>query len=485
VFCGLVVVSWLGLAGTANGADARRTSDFIDSIGVNTHSYYGAPPYEDYVWREKLLASGVRHIRENLQRDSPKQVARINDLFDAGGIDVAFIFDPRSDRGGSVSDLVSQLKGSMLAATAQVEGPNEYETAHRADWELVAEGARAYQEDLYSAIKSDPATAHLTVLGPSVAYPSSYAAWGDLSASLDEGNMHSYPGGRPPSANLRQWITAAATTSGAKPVQATETGYHNALLTTNGHLPASERAAAIYVPRTFLEYFREGVKRTYAYELLSEGTSESNAEHNFGLLRNDYSDKPAMVALRNLIRLLDEPGFPLTSESPLTPPALAYSPASADDPGSSSTAGSLNYSLIDLPTDVRQLLLQKSDGSFWLALWREVSVWDEVDRIALDRSRPEVTLVLHDPVTSARSYLPNISTAPLREWLAPSQLTLNVGPEVTLVEIIPATRTDTSTIPVGEPTTTPTPGAVGDPTPTATPGPNGDPTPTSTPTVNP
>jgi len=423
VFCG-VAIAWCGLAGAALGQEARSADAFIDSIGVNTHTFFGGTAYEDYTWREKLLASGIRHIRENLQRDNPTQVRRINDLYEAGGIRTSFIFDPRADRGGTVAELFARLKGSMLAAAEQVEGPNEYENAHVADWDAVAQDARAYQARLYATIKGDPATAQLPVLGPSVAYPSGYGAWGDVSASLDIGNMHSYPGGRKPSANLREWLAAAATTSATKPVEATETGYHNAVTTSGGHLPASERAAGIYLPRLYLEYFRRGVRRTYAYELVSEGPDESDAEQNFGLLRSDYSDKPAMVALRNLIALLDDRPSPFTWCWALTPSSFE-----------TSTGDSLSYSLLDAPPEVHHVLLQARDGAFWLALWREVPVWDPLTRADRNRSDVPVNLALEEPVASASTYLPNLDTSPLATWSSPKTLTLRVGPMVTLLEI--------------------------------------------------
>jgi len=408
------------LAASAFAAPARRADAFVDSIGVNTHTYYGTPAYSDYAgWRDKLLGSGIRYIRENLQRSSSRQVSRINDLYAAGGIRASFIFDPRTDRGGTVPDLFNRMKSSMLAATAQAEGPNEYENAHRSDWSTVADAARAYQAQLHKTINADPATRHLTVLGPSVAYPSGYQAWGDLSGSLDAGNMHSYSGGRMPSASLAEWMTAAATTSATKPVQATETGYHNAIGSLSGHLPASERAAGIYLPRLYLEYFRRGVRRTFAYELLSEGTDILDIEDNFGLLRNDYSDKPAMTALRNLIALLE-------------------------DPGPTFTAGTLNYTLTTAPGDVRRVLLQKRDGSFWLALWREVSVWDRINRVELYPRSASVTLSLDQPMATVRTYLPNVSEAPTGSWTGRTNVTLDIGPQVTLVEFVPTSASPTT-----------------------------------------
>ena len=56
--------------------------------------------------------------------------------------------------------------------------------------------------------------------------------------------------------------------SGGKPLVATEIGYHSDLVTTSGHHPTSERAIGYYTPRTALEGFRNGVERSYIYQLL-------------------------------------------------------------------------------------------------------------------------------------------------------------------------------------------------------------------------
>lgn len=400
----------------ASAATARSANTFVASIGVNTHTYYDTGPYDHYAaWRRKLLDSGIRYIRENLQVSSRRQVARMRNLYDARRIKASFIFDPRHDRGGSVAALAARLR-SMPRAALQVEGPNEYENAHAGDWGSVVASARRYQAQLYDTVKSDPELSRLPVLGPSVANLTGYQAWGDLSGSLDVGNMHSYPGGRMPSANLAAWRTAARTTSGAKPVQATETGYHTALASDDGHLGVSERAAAIYVPRTHLEYFRAGVKRTFAYELIDEGSDTSQVEDSFGLLRSDLSDKPAMVALRNLIALVNDPG-------------PSYTPTSA-----------LDYALIGAPSDVRHVLLQKRDGTYWLALWREISVWDRWARKDLYPPSAPVELSFGEPIVSATTYRPNDSVEPQLSIDGPSSVQVDVGPELTLVEITRAPK---------------------------------------------
>ena len=53
-----------------------------------------------------------------------------------------------------------------------------------------------------------------------------------------------------------------------------------------------------------------------------------------------------------------------------------------DDPFPTSAPGRLDYTVTG-PATLRHLLLEKGDGSFWLALWNDVRVWDPVARADL------------------------------------------------------------------------------------------------------
>jgi hypothetical protein len=156
-------------------------------------------------------------------------------------------------------------------------------------------------------------------------------------------------------------------------VWATEAGFHNALNATSGQPPASEGAAAVYIVRTFLEHFADGIPRTYAYELLDETAEPGlrNPEEHFGLLRHDFSEKPAFIALKNLLALVG----PNQRPAALRPLRLDVSAA--------------------VP-DVRRLVLQKADGTYLIALWRLASVWNRERHRALSVSPGRVTLTLPD-----------------------------------------------------------------------------------------
>src|SRR5262245_18123857 len=137
----------------------------------------------------------------------------------------------------------------------------------------------------------------MPVFAPSMGNPNNDSNAGDLSARVNYGNMHPYPGGNQPMASLAYHVPRIQALSKSRPLVVTETGYHNAMSWFGGHPPVSETASARYIPRLFLEYYQMGYKRTYIHELMDEGSRLDDRELNFGLVRNNGSVKPAYTAL--------------------------------------------------------------------------------------------------------------------------------------------------------------------------------------------
>lgn len=384
----------------------RPADEFVDSIGVNVHMTYGDTAYRD---RDRLIdalsAAGIRHVRDGLSHDTDYAYASFNRM--AGlGIRTTFIMGDPSERGDTLDQLLFELRNKLTRAAEAVEGPNEYDHSGDPSW---ADNLRAYQGRLHAAIKDDPRLAHLPVLAPSLITWQSHAALGPI-GSIDLGNKHPYAGGDMPEAGIENELSVAARVAGARPVVATEAGYHNAIATGDGHRPASEDAAATYIPRMFLEHFRRGIPRTFAYELIDEwpDPERRHQESNFGLLRNDYSEKPAFRRLASLIAVLADPG----PAHPVTPLDVA----------------------IDGPADLRRVALQKRDGTHFLVLWRAVRVWDPVARramhapdatVSLDLGTAAASAGLIDPATGATRSAPH----------AEGRIAIAVGAEPVVVRI--------------------------------------------------
>ena len=395
---------------------ARSADSFVNSIGVATHLRYLDTAYSNYdtIIRPKLQELGARHIRDGGK--NPEFYRRLNDLATLG-IKSTLVMDVRD--GITPANVVAEAIQPVLSSIEAVEGPNEWDVNPQVTYKNQAfpAGLRAYQDELYAAVKANPTTAALPVLMPSLAIPYYASQLGAL-ASADMGNMHSYAGGNLPSQDLdTKWIPLTQTVTGpAKPIVATECGWHNATNDLKASQPGiSELAAAKYVPRLYLEYFNRGIQRSFLYELINE-RQDTTQEQNFGLLRNNGSPKPAFDSLKNLITLLKDPG------PNFAPQALSYS---------LSGTGALSPTL-------HHTLLQKRDGRFYLALWQEVPSFDLQTKLDVYVPTQTVTVTLGTPVRQATAYKPLKSTAPVQQYVNPKQLTLTISDHPLVIELVPA-----------------------------------------------
>ena len=400
---------------------ALSAASFVDTIGVNTHLHYQTTVYdtryEDLI-KPKLLELGVRHVRDSAHTYGPANrdtfyYRRLREL-GAAGIDFNLLTSLRTPHGeatdySKLDDIVSWTDGAVTS----FEGINEPDIQGIGDW--VAQ-TRAAQKQLYETVRGNAALGNVKVLGPSPVWQVNEL--GDLSNYLDYGSIHPYLGGKMPTGSeynqsTRNIVFSAAANSGNKPVMITETGYHNALETSGDHPPASEEVTAKYLPRLFLEHFNMGVPRTYLYELIdSKPTGRlTDYQASFGLLRHDGSEKPAFRAVASLINLLTDPAV--------------------------GNPGSLSYSVGGNTGNLHQTLLQKSDGTFYLALWLEKSDWDRQARRTIFVPGQKVTVTLGLPVARATLHTFNDKGQLYGEGVSfqNGQLTLDVGDTVRILEL--------------------------------------------------
>lgn len=398
---------------------ARSAFSFINSVGVNTHLHYYDTAYGNFsLIKQRLQELGVRHIRDG--GSDPTWIQRTNELASVG-IRSTIVVDPNIGVAPNASytpaapgyTINQMIKEKLPNAVAGVEVLNEFDFFHfgysfngqplnSSTWSGYL---RDFTRDVHAAMKSDPATQNIPIIGPSFVYPDSSTNIGMLEQWVDYGNLHpyNYPS-FPGNGNLDQEIANRSKPFGNLPLIATEAGYHTGGAETGNAV--SEAVHAKYIPRMFLNNFNKGIRRTFSYELIDQWPNPGDKESNFGLLRYDGSPKPAFTAQKNLMSLLND------SNAALTPKTL-------------------NYSITGNTTNLQQTLLQKSNGNLFLILWLEVPSTDQ------NRSRT-ITLNLNTPISQATTFLPNQSTAPTRQYNAPQQLTLTVPDHPLVVRLKPA-----------------------------------------------
>jgi hypothetical protein len=418
---------------SAASMPARDAAAFRDSVGVNTHITYYDTAYGD--WPRvvaKLEELGVDHLREGIYANPAwgpwnERYYRAVELAAAHGLRFSVLMGEPGYRAGTLDELIAIAAGRLRHAIDGIEGPNEYDNFHGGpNW---PSEVRSYQQELYAKVRVNPALSAVPVIAPTVVKRESADRLGSLEDFVDAGNFHPYAGGLAPAPeHLRRESEHAAKISGSKPLYATEAGFHNALNATAGQPPVSEAVGASYLLRTYLEHFRAGVRRTYAYELIDEKPDAGllDPEQHFGLLRNDYSEKPAFVALKNLLQLVGRPA-PVPSPEPLA---------------------------LDLRGDtagLQQLLLQRAAGAYTLILWRAESEWDRLARTPLTARSAPVAVGLPAGATASAAR-PTLSAA-----LAPVSDSVTVGADPVVMQIVVPSPAAPAPAPTPTPTLAPRP----------------------------
>lgn len=389
--------------------EAWEADQFVESIGVNLHLGDGRYVSEFAgTVKPRLAELGVRTVRTSssavfYDQDEVRQLGQ-------AGIRFALATGKQTN----ISRVVAAIKGAGPQYIKFIEGLNEPESRHGCElgqscW---VQPTREHQAELYNAINGDPATQGILVLGPALkGVTLNYAPQmlGNIDALMDAHNMHRYPGANKnpertgrggyldPLAALLQYVGNAN-----KPAFLTETGY-----STNA-FGTSEAADAVYMPRLFLYNFDHGVAMTSKYQLLDTGASgSSDFEGNFGYIRSNNTPKPSFTAVKTLIGLLA-------------------------DRGSRFRPATLDYRLSGNTANVYKVLMQKRDGTFYLAMWVAKPIQGVTPQV--------VTLSVPDFINGAAQAKPNDSAVWSSLSLTSGQINVVLDEKVTIVRLGNGTR---------------------------------------------
>ncbi|NAZ87050.1 hypothetical protein GTR00_13245, partial [Kineococcus sp. T90] len=385
---------------------AQMADSFVDSIGVATHLTYTGTPYTNYpLVKQRLQESGIRHLRDGWGTGSKYASDFVEKELEPLGVGITMVQDPRQN--ATPAQLKDMVKTQLPKSIDAVEGLNEWDL-RGGNW---AADARNWTIQVAQAYRGDAATKHIPIVAPSLAdtnATSKYQALGDISAYVDYGNTHDYPGNQ---YHMNDGIIDTvlknnAVTAPGKKVYATETGFSTGTTSAPYRtMPQAQVAQAL--PNLYLDHFRRGMARTFSYELFDQHPDNA-FESKFGLLNNDGSPKPSFTAISNLTALLN-------------------------DKGSAFSTKPLNYELQGANAKTRTLLLQKRDGSYWLAVWQQDRLFDG-NQVVNPADAP-VTLKLGSTVSSAKLYDPVKSRAAVRSVAGTDTVSFTSSESVTLVEL--------------------------------------------------
>jgi serralysin len=367
---------------------AITASSFVNSIGVNTHIDFYAYGYENLgVVESAINYLGIKNLRDSSANGSDGwiQVAQATGAkFDD------YIAETSPD--GMQSQLQFFHQFAQAGILNYVEGGNEEDDAYPASLGNNIWITAQFQQQVYALGQQYgvPVINMSFGAGWTAAnnWHGNYDKVGDLSAYTDYANAHTYPmPGQTTEATIQQINGDARLAASARPIITSEMGWDGNMF--------SQGAVAQYVVQATLDGIKNGDVKTYFYALFNDGSG------NFGLMNSDGSAMPAGNALHNLTSLLA-------------------------DNGGNFSPGSLSFNLSGADGNENTLLMQKSDGSQWLALWDERSGPHTVT-VNLDATASQIQVF--DPVTGTWAIAGANNS---------NSITVNLGNDPLLIEIDPA-----------------------------------------------
>jgi hypothetical protein len=411
--------------GQSGPMQAQQADAFVGSIGVGTDLTYPGVYQNSWSYAlQDLQNLGVRHIRDGyFTNNSCSQCISEHQALHQSGIGANYVIPYSSSTTAQDIETLS----SQVQDMESIEAPNECDngTSCGSNPTTGVNNMLAFLPTLDQA----GSALGIPVIGPSfLDYDyAEYSNVGNLSSEMTYNNLHIYFGGMnpgtPPWGNYDQLgngydtfpfgLDQAYIDGPNVPVWLTESGYIETP-TTDSQEYVPQDVAASYVPRTLLLAFQAGFRRAFLFQLV---TDPSWGQDDYGLVNPDstLSPRPAYVAVQNLIANLSDPG------ASFTPNQL---------PVSITVAGGADPNL-------KEVLLQKRDGSFWLILWREVSSWDASSDTYIPVQPDNVTVTVDSsyqiPNVLQFDDTGNVTTTSLQ---GPSSESWSVSDQLTIFKIL-------------------------------------------------
>ncbi len=339
-------------SGSSVPTKADGAGSFVASIGVNAHIDSGYQNWENAsVVEAEVAYLGIKNVRDGTPYEWALPIyvalARTGVRFDltqenptAAALTTI----------GSLQDTqrADTLENAVPNSVESLEGANEYNISSYNLGSINSYGNLAWgaldDQNLQTAVAADPilTAADVLVVAASTSGPTSIPVVGPY---VNASNWHVYGGvGQQLSANMAAGVAAARASAPGKPVYVTETG-----ISTSGYASSFWGVADPYTQgiidvNALLDAYNDGAVKTFIYDLMDDTNQSSAQEDHFGLFNIDGTPKPAATDIRNLISLLSDD----------TPPAQL---------------GTLRYSISGLPSTASSMLLEKSDGKFYIIVW--------------------------------------------------------------------------------------------------------------------
>src|SRR4051794_35172939 len=369
---------------------AISASALTNSIGVNTHIDFNKYGYQNLGTTEAAINYlGIKNLRDSA--NNPNDVGA-NGSWQQVANATGAKFDDFMTEGSPTADLNDLGYAKQLAAQGIlnfIEGGNENDNAYALSQGNSIDWTANFQQQVYAAGHA----LGLPVINMSFGsgwtatnnWHGDYDKVGNLSAYADYANAHTYQqAGQTTDSAIQQLNADAKLAAASRPVITTEIGWDNNTF--------SQANAARFALDAVFDGIKDGDVKSYFYALFDDGSGK------VGLMNQDGTAKPAGTAIHNLTTIMADSG--------------------------TARHDSLTYGLTGTTTNDNSLLMEKSNGTFQLALWNEK---DAAHSITLNLGSAAQTVRIYDPLTG--------STA-IQTYSKASSVRVNVPDHPVIVEIV-------------------------------------------------
>ncbi len=434
LFFSFVLTFFMQMSSVSAQTVAIKANDFLNSIGVSTHISQGADNPTNV--STALTYCGIRNIRD----DGSTNIATLQKFISVHnkcGAKVCLL-PINGNIASSISEYVILANaGALLAA----EGPNEPN-----NWPVTYNGKTSsgttslpiaeFQKDLYAAVKSNSKLAGIPVFHSSESGGSEPDNCGLQFLTIPSGTNCLMPDGTiyADYANTHNYVCGTDAKRGIEDNQAwnaenpTLNSHWDGLYVEYGHtwwgagFDGYTPSQLLTLPRVttetgwvtqgtnaitedqqgklFLNLYLAAYKRGWSYTFIYMLHDDANQGY-WGFVRTDYSYKPSATFLHNMTTILA-------------------------DSTSSFIPDSVNYSFSRKPITVHDMLMQKSDGTFELAVWSEKA-----------SGTNSLTVELGATYSSVKLYDPTLGTDPVQSLNNVSSVPLTLSDHPVIIEISP------------------------------------------------
>lgn len=400
---------------------AVSAASFENSIGVNVHLSDNAGPYGNLAMVETELSYlGVDQVRDNQPYDW--SVGFYQSLAAAGiKLDLIIGHNPNEamTTAGLQADLalIDQIEAAVPGGVIALEGlnepanfPNTWNGAATANWTVVEQ----VQAAEYQLVQADPSLRTVPLLGTS-SDPNSFSGTPpDMDAIANFGNAHVYPytGGQPTFV-LNNIVSGQQQLEPGEKAWVTEFGYSTAYLDPN--YGCDQLTQAKNTLNGLLEAFAGGVPKTFIYQLNDEiaNPSPSDVGNNWGLFNANGTMKLAATAIHDLTTILGDTGAP----------AMTFTP------------GQIGYTISNLPSTGHSLLLEKSGGTYDLAVWNDAVDWNAATNTDVTVAPATTTIAFASTWASIAVYDPLIGIVPIATYSNAASVQIALTDHPLIIEV--------------------------------------------------